>query len=372
MLECKNEIIIDWFQCTIFPTSKYTSVGSIFSEFPSSDRVIILLFSDLFNINYNDLVREPFGFNGYDIRYSYKDIDIMACSYRDDMGINIKMTGSGCRDFEDMNIGWNILFSKLSAFDINFNRIDIAIDIFDKNYFDLDLLKKYIKSGLCCSKFKNSLELTKRCLIDGSIIGDTLQFGSKASDIQITFYDKYQERQSAGFIIDKNINFWIRTELRFRHDRAKTIFELINNNSNYSDFIFGILYNYIDFKTFNSTDSNISRRSTAKFWIKFINDNKKIMLSTRSKDRSISKIRNWLLDSTSKSQLMCYVADLPNLKLDTISIDLIYKEITTGIDNIKDKDIQLINDYRLSKRLPIITKSELESYIQDLKYTILE
>lgn len=372
MIENQNiEVVIDWFQITIFPSHRVKDFGALFPV-PYSDGVIIYLFKELFNINFNDLVREPRGLNGYDVRYSYKEISIMNHSQREDMGVNILLTGKGCRDFESLGIGWDLLFNKLKVYEMNFNRIDIAIDTFDNRYFDLELLKKYIKKGSCCSKFINALFIYNNRLEDGSISSNTIQFGSKASDIQITFYDKLLERSNAGYIIDNNIDFWVRTELRFRHDKAQELFYLLCSNSNYSDFIFSILYEYIDFKDLKSKDSNISRRKTADFWFNFIGNNKKLKLSTKSRESDIVTKYNWLLESTSRTQLMVYLSKLHNISLDTISIDLVYKFLTKGIETLKDKDIQLINDYRIKNKLVPLSKKEILDYIQDLKDNILE
>lgn len=367
----KIDIVIDWFQVTIFPSNKVKDFGALFPV-PNNDRIIVYLFKELFNLNYSDIVKEPRGINGYDVRYSYKDISIMNNSQREDMGVNIILTGKGCRDFESLNISWNQLFNKLKIYEINFNRIDIAIDTFDDRYFDLELLKKYIKRGLCCSKFVNSLFIYNNKLSDGSISSNTIQFGSKASDIQITFYDKLLERSNAGYIVDHNIKFWIRTELRFRHDKARELFYLLFNNDNYSDFIFSILYEYIDFKEMKSKDSNLSRRETALFWCRFIGDNRRLKLSVKSRESDIVTKYNWLLESTSRSQLMVYLSKLPNIKVDYISVEVLYQYLTKGIENISDKDIQLINDYRIKHKLVPFKKSEIMDYIDDIKNSVLE
>lgn len=367
------EMVIDWFQLTIFPTSDFIKNSSLISGFPSNDKILVYLFYFLFGINSSDVVLDDHAVNGYNVSYSYKNIVIMNNYQRPDMGINILLKGSGCRDFEDLNIGgWKLLFQKLTKFDINFNRIDIAIDTFTNKYFDFNLLKRYIDKGLCVSKFKRTFNMYQVRLCDGSIASNTIQFGSKASDIEITFYDKLMERNNAGFILDNNIDFWIRTELRFRHENALSIFNTINKDDFYSNYIFEVLYNYIDFKTFRSSDSNIRRRPTATFWSDFISSNKKIQLSRRSRERDISRIYNWLLTDTSKSNLMVYFSTLPNIKLDTLSIDLIYNLLLSGSKNIKDKDIQLINDYRINNSLVPFSKEQLFDYIQDMKDNILE
>lgn len=368
----ENELIIDWFQFTIFPGLNYKDgYKLLYEDLPSKDRIIPILFQELFNISSSDIIMENFGQNGYNVNYSYKDISIMLNSDRDDMGINVKLTGQGCRDYEDLGLTWQELFDKISNYDINFNRIDIAIDTFSNKYYNVELIKKYVINGNCSSKFRCSLEMTRRDTDIGSILGNQIQFGSRASNIQVVFYDKYLERQSAGRIIEDNIKNWYRCELRFRHENALEIFKLINNKEDYSGLIKSVLYNYIDFKEPNSSDKNKSRRPTVGWWLRFLENAGKLQLSVKSSERTISKVYNWLLQSTSRSNLMVYLSQMINIDLDTISTDLIYSYLTNGIEKITDKDIQMINDYRIANKHLPLTKSQINDYIQDIKDHIL-
>ena len=88
---------------------------------------------------------------------------------------------------------------------ISYNRIDIAIDDYTNKYFTLTKLKKYKDKGLILSKFLNLYHMGKICISTGESAGDTIQFGSKASEVQITFYDKLLERESQNYIIIDNI-----------------------------------------------------------------------------------------------------------------------------------------------------------------------
>lgn len=361
----KNELIIDWFQVTIFPFEREES-NLVFD-----DKFTFDLFFDLFGLVPGKIIREPFGYHGYNTRYSYNDISIMYNSNRPEMGFNILMSGQGCRDFEELNISWFELFNKLSDYNFNFNRIDIAIDTFTSKYFDIEKLIHYVRKDACVSKFKSTLQLIKNLTDGGSVNSNTVQFGSKASDIQITFYDKYKERVNAGFIVENDIKFWVRTELRFRHERAMELYHYIQDGKLDSKFIKSILYNYIDFKTISSSDSNRSRRPSTKWWTSFLEDTEKLRLATRTTETSISRKYNWLLESVSKTEVLCYFSKLPNLKLDSLSNDLLYTLLTNGSKKITDKDIQLVNDFRISKKLVPISKQEILEYLDDLKTSVL-
>ena len=44
------------------------------------------------------------------------------------MGINFKLSGQGCRDFEGLGIEWIDFFKTVNRYTVGYNRIDIAID----------------------------------------------------------------------------------------------------------------------------------------------------------------------------------------------------------------------------------------------------
>ena len=290
------EIIIDWFQLTIFPCKNYADSYQLFHYAANVDNIVIKIFKELFDIEYNQLTKEQKGFNGYDVRYTYNNMNIMINSNREDMGVNILLSGKGCRDFENLNIGWFDLFNRINKFEFNVNRIDIAIDTFTNKYFTLQIIYKNIKNGLCCSKFKQYMKIQSGNIDTKKILGYQIQFGSKSSNIEITFYDKRLERASAGYMIDNNIKYWYRCELRFRHELA---LEVYNNflQLGYQDYIRGVLYNYIDFKE-ESKDKHKYRRPTADWWLKFVEEVNKIKLNNKSSDTSITKKKIWIDDGT--------------------------------------------------------------------------
>lgn len=61
--------------------------------------------------------------------------------------------------------------------------------------------------------------MRKGIIENNVILGDTLQFGSRASLVQITFYDKLQERKNNNYIVRDDVKYWVRTELRFRNEK---------------------------------------------------------------------------------------------------------------------------------------------------------
>ena len=364
----KQFILIDWFQATIlYENFDYdSSTGEFFGYFDFR-AIALKVFNYLFNIDKDSLVFEYKGINGYNCCYSYDNIYLYYHSNRPEMGIHIKMSGQGCRDFEALGLDYIDLFHKLNNYIVNYNRIDISIDDFTNNYFDLNKLFYYVKKGSLVSKFHSVLRLQKISLSDIKDLGNTLQFGSKASNVQVTFYDKLKERISQDFIVDSDIKFWFRTEVRFRHDVAKSlVYAIIENSANINYVVKGVLSDYISFRSLNSNDSNISRRKVASFWLKFLENIDSLKLSNYLPENSIVKKERWLLESTSKSNLMVVLSKLDNLKVDDHTVDYLLKLLKFGFDKFNFKDLQLVNSSRISNNLDPLNYFEVLDYLNDI------
>jgi len=69
---------------------------------------------------------------------------------------------------------------------------------------------------------------------------------------------------------------------------------------------------------------------------------------------------------------MVLLSNLDNINLDVKTSDFILEMFKKGMEHFNYKDLQIINDYRISNKLEPITKYEIESYIADLNSIILE
>lgn len=367
--ELNQRILVDWCQFSIFYSSEKNTLEK--SEILNIKNFAYQLFIELFKVNPNDLIFENIGINGYSASLSYKDIYAYFSPDRLDMGVNFKLSGCGCRNFEDLNLTWIQLFKKINEYKHNYNRIDIAIDDFTNHYFTIEKLQKWIRKGRVVSKFKSSLDIIKRNILDGSILGNTLQFGSKASRVQITFYNKMLERQSQNYIIDNNIESWIRTEIRFRNERADEISKEIIHNANFNALIKGILANYISFLIPSSTDSNKSRWSIAPWWSAYLQRVGKVQLTSINIESNLIKKKEWLHRTVSRSQFQVFVANLDNIDSDCITTDYIREILLDGCKRINDKDLQMINDYRLKHNLPLITHDQIRALTDNIKEVLI-
>ena len=204
-------LLFDWVQGTFYIDEKNMTIYDLFFY--------------LFGVNESDvLLNEKSPHFGYSHCYSFRDICIMY-SEREDMGYHLYMTGSACRDFEELGLDYKRLFQKLYKLNIHYTRIDVSIDDFTGKYFPFDKIKSCVLNRCVISKFRTSTEFVKTNLKDIDNIGYTIWFGTRASDIQYVFYDKLKERiyNANCEIIQDNLNAWNRFEMRYRNTYADTI-----------------------------------------------------------------------------------------------------------------------------------------------------
>ncbi|MEG2908934.1 MAG: replication initiation factor domain-containing protein [Erysipelotrichaceae bacterium] len=331
-----TEVLFDWLQVTFQDTN-----------------VDDVIFS-LFRCNRNDCVFIPSGRFGYNNSLVFSEnILIMWHDIRYDMGVHLLLSGSACRILENL-MDWSLFFQRILTFNnIKFTRIDIAIDIF-KNYFDIPLLRKKISDGEVISKFRDSTYIEQIKIKDGTITSGSLKFGSMSSDIYIVFYDKLAERINASVIVDDSIDFWLRTEIRFKHDLATKIASLyILNDYSLGTFVQEILYNYIDFKEFD-LDINKSRWATSDFWSDFLYNVSKLNIAPKSSVTTIERKRIYAEHTFSKISAMLSIID------NKFYIEMFKK----GFDKITKQDLEIINSHLISEHKDTLTKKDLRDIFE--------
>lgn len=258
---------------------------------------------------------------------------------RSDMGIHIEMSGQGCRLFEKYScFDWTSLFGVLLLLDINVTRLDLAVDDFE-GYFKISQIKTKIKDLCVRSRFKSAIEINKTNLKDGASRGETVYFGSPTSQIQIRFYDKLLERIEAGKEMQDGCDFWQRTELQLRDDRAyMALCLIVSDGEDLGKLIAGILKNYINF-LIKGTDKNKARWKVCKWWERFLGDVEKIQLTQIAPDMSIERSYQWLDKQVETTLAMMYEAFSQDM---TVFFDLINK----GARRLDKKHRQVIADFK--------------------------
>lgn len=362
-------VLFDWIQCTILSESfDYNLENGVVSGVSDVRYKVIDMFKYLFGLEAKDLVFEYTGVSGYNCCYSYKDIKIMYNQSRPDMGINLLMSGQGCRCFEELKLDYIEFFRKLKQYSsINYNRLDISVDDFTSDYFTLNKLKSYIKHGHVSSKFLSTMMIEKMIIKTLDRVGDTLQFGSRSSNIQVTFYDKMKERQSKNIIVDTRIKYWTRCEIRFRHETAKNcIDKIVQGSSNINDIVKSVLKDYINFKDRSSKDSNVARRPNASWWDDYLENLDNLKITNYLPESTITRKKEWLYSATAKSNLMVYLSELDNIKTSSFMDGYLIELFQKGVTKLKEKDIKMINDDRIKNKLEPFTTSEILAFVESL------
>ena len=352
-------LLFDWVQATFYPDIL--------------DNDIYKVFFYLFGIDSSQvLFNQKSAFFGYNICYSFRDICIF-CSDREDMGFHLYLTGSACRNFEDLGLSYTSLFSKLLKLNVHYTRIDVSFDDFTGKYFNFNGIKKCIKDRSIISRFRTSTEFTKTNLINIDNIGYTIWFGTRSSDIQYVFYDKLKERiyNANCDIIDDNIKSWIRFEMRYRNNYADTIILNFLYNSDFNSYLLSLINNYISFRVKNISDKNRRRWKMCSWWSLFIGSVGKVKFQPKGVETSIVQKKNWLLRSCSYTAFEVFISDIPDLSSDSVLSSFLYSFLTNKCSDISDYDLQKINEYRSKNSLIPLSKLDVEDFIKNIKDVII-
>ncbi len=396
--ELSEFMLFDWLQFTILPLGQYCMPKYLDNKYINSDSYhnisdiyysdeeanhsiyinsysfIQFIFNYLFHVQSGDIlsgIDSPV--NGYEVCYSYRNIRVMQAPSRDDMGTHIIITGKGCRELEDIGINYNDLIHKLLKFNVHYSRIDVSYDVYHDRYFTLKKVEKCIKNIEVVTKFRSSIQFTKDNLISKENIGKTINFGSRASDIQFSFYDKLKERiYNANCEVDSNIKHWYRLECRFRNEKANKVIWNYIFSDNFNLYMKSIINNYISFKEYNPMQKQRCRWTNKSWWQDFLNTTDKIKFQNRPIEYSIVNKRKWLDRVASRSQLAVLLSTIQDLSLDTITTNYLYEYFKGSLDKLNEKDIEIINEYRVKNNLIPISYDEIKDYISDIKDILIQ
>lgn len=229
-----NLILIDWLTVTT----------KIWSE----NDIINLLHMDGCSWEHLDAYRY-----GYAHRCSFSGITIMSGG-REDMGICLEMSGTGCRTFETYSdLTWldllRFLMEPLHEF--KFTRIDLA---FDDHTGILDIGE--ILDDTDHHRYRSRSRWWK---VEYGSCGTTIYHGSPQSNTRVRIYDKAAER---GLLDGTH---WIRVELLLRDVNASGAVQAILDQEDIGPVFSGILSNYLVYCD-PSSDSNRSRWQATDYW----------------------------------------------------------------------------------------------------------
>lgn len=284
----------------------------------------------------------------------------------------IELKGQGCRGIEErykeswIDGYYNLIYNVISNGGWG-TRIDTFTDVFNGDITTSEIDEKVKNCEYTCTARKYRADGTKNC-IDGSNDGWGYMFGKPGSGVVIRMYDKLAEQQSRGKSIDVEIKSWIRFEIRFYGDVAKTmLLEVLKNLSNLQNFVLGCLKGVFEFKEF-SLDSNKARWPTWFKWDKLLKDIAKVKPYNQFKrESSIQVSKNWYSRSATKiheiDRFTCskeeyYVTELANRRV--------------GLQKIVESKAILneINEERARKGLSKLKMEDIKKELEEVNFEL--
>ena len=278
----------------------------------------------------------------------------------------IELKGNGCRELEDRfqedylkgyyDLLYNVIFSGGWC-----SRFDIFVDIVNGNITTKELDKK-IQACEYVSNFRKVRNDSTKFTKDYSNDGWGYLFGSEGSGTRLRIYDKKAEQIARGKEIDLNIKSWIRFEIRFYHDVAKTMSqELLGHLYDMQNYAYQLLKGVIEFKV-PSEDSNKSRWDTWKKWDNFLGGIEKIKPFNQFKhESSIDVTKKWYSRSATKAlQQARLTMDPDEFEKEKLKNDYV------GLSKLTQADINMINIERNKKNLPLLCMRDIEDRIKEV------
>lgn len=286
--------LIDWCQITVKGTDVFTIIEDIL-RIP---------------LNLMELHCKGKGIAGHELIAGFDNIKLLKptgnAQYE---GFQILMSGSGCRNYENFlainKETWFDFLERTCKYDVNFPRIDLAIDD-RKPYLHIPELIRLTKEGLLSSQLRSISEYSSGELNEDALIhkGNTLYLGSNSSDFRLVFYEKgYEQAEKYGKEADTD---WNRYELRFRQERAVKAVQKLIRHRDVAQVAMQVLNEKVRFlqKPENSTTARKRLYPTYPPWEIFMQNIGKIKLTMNPQKKTLERIWNWLTTYVSPSLKM--------------------------------------------------------------------
>jgi phage replication initiation protein len=224
-------------------------------------------------------------------------------SKKADMGVNVVMSGKGCRLFEEKGTGdymglFKLILELQKGADekpMNLTRLDVAYDDF-KGLIPLKQVSEDARNLNYVSRCHRNREVSKRSpkyvlkgdvdMSEGTIEehfaqnkdvsrrykGLTVYFGTRKSDFMLRFYDKKAEQEQ------EDVASWVRCEMQFRRNCSTGFIKRLADGEDVRHLFFGVLNQYIRFVIPDSEDSNRRRWETADYWANFLEHGEEVAI----------------------------------------------------------------------------------------------
>lgn len=261
----------------------------------------------------------------------------------EDMGVHVLLSGQGCREYEAVRDLLKLL-DKIMLYDGKCTRIDMAMDDKTGEVIPFERIRDAIIQGYVSSRWKTSTEYVKRQLLDGEIIGHTINIGSRKSKMFMRIYDKAMEQGGRMDPTGNGSDSWIRIEMEIRDSRAEKLQDILLFNTNVGQVYAQIINNYIRFLQ-PTNDSNRSRWPTAAWWTSLIQEVERLSLTRQPEDRTVEDVRDWVKQQIGPSLALLVLADGG-------SYDDILDTIVAGKARLKEKHFRMLSGKKASEPCP--------------------
>ena len=198
--------------------------------------------------------------------------------------------------------------------------------------------------------------------------GWSLQFGSHQSSQMLVIYDKLKEQLSKN--IDCEQKFWTRYELRYKKDKAYNVcLNLLEHKDDFQNYVYGLLYEMLDFKVPNNYDENNKYKAdTLDWWKSFLNEvDKSEIIKYKIKSVTLERYLNWIMPILGLYFVFRYQYNNHNMQKFLLSLLDDSKE---SLKNIDSRKIKKINDYLKGCKQKPINKKDINKIINEIEFYI--
>ena len=179
-------------------------------------------------------------------------------------------------------------------------RTDMAMDDREATV-PIETVKQAVEAGQIVSRSKQFKVLQSSNHREGARTGDTLYFGSRASQTMLRVYDKRLELQRQGR--EDAESYGIRWELEFKQERAQACAKalLTLDSEDWRAFLVGVLRSYVDFReTTREAESYEKYRAPLLAWWEALTEGfKRCRLVIEQTHRRLDDVVTWMAQAIS-------------------------------------------------------------------------
>lgn len=283
-----TKILIDWLRYTVGMECLYDDVEDI----DKTDRGILARVEDMLGVY--GLEWEQ-GANLYGYRIGWYCGGIRICWGGNDDTVMIDLSGEGCRLLETLrpDMEWYKFIESIQQVRrFNISRLDVACDTFGT--LKMSQIIKYTLEYRYVSVYKS---------IPRIVMGreETVDFGSRQSNVMLRIYNKTLERQQR--VTDPDVVIpegWVRLEFELKNDGCDAFIRSWQSTGNISESYFGLLANQLNFV--QKRESNLSRSKVVAWWRKLLGNAKKIPLAYQGGlEYNLQSLRRYVIGQAGSS-----------------------------------------------------------------------